>query len=160
MVKMNERQKWQQLFQFDLWCTRKLCDLFMENKPFDDEAACTAFTSHIINAQEMWYDRVIGQSGSENFNLWTEYSLSDIKNRARKSHKKWITLIGDHEVDLDTHIYYKNTKGIDFYSSICEICQHLIVHGQHHRAQISIFLRKCDINPSPIDYMHYAGINN
>lgn len=157
---MNERQKWQHLFQFDLWCTRKLCDHFLKNSPFAQETACIAFTSHIINAQQIWYFRVLGQESGKNLTLWTEYSLSDIKKHAQKAHKKWLNLIADHEINLDTDIYYKNSNGVDFHNSILQICQHLIVHGQYHRAQISIFLRKCDIIPPQIDYEHYLGINH
>ena len=64
--------------------------------------------------------------------------------------------IADHEVDLDAEIHYQNSKGADYYNSAWEIINHLIIHGQHHRAQISLFLRNCDINPPAIDYIHYA----
>ena len=156
---MNDRQKLQHLFQFDLWCTRKLTDLFIHKAPFREESACAAFNSHIINAQEIWYNRVTGNSDSV-VTSWTEYPMSDLKKKARKAHRKWMDLVADHEVNLDTEIFYQNSKGVDFHNSIWQICQHLIIHGQHHRAQISIFLRKCDINPPQIDYIHYARINN
>ena len=152
---MTDRQKLQHLFQFDLWCTRKLTNLFIKEAPFSELSACAAFTSHIINAQEIWYNRVIGSSDNSVL-TWTEYPLADIKKHARKAHKKWLDLIADHEVNLDSEIFYNNSSGIDFNNSLLQICQHLIIHGQHHRAQISIFLRKCDIKPPDIDYIHYT----
>lgn len=155
---MNDRQKLQHLFQFDLWCTRKLTNLFINKAPFSELSACAAFTSHIINAQEIWYNRVTDNSDLS-ITTWTEYPLPDIKKHAKKAHKKWLNLIADHEVNLDTEIFYKNSSGTDFHNSIWQICQHLIIHGQHHRAQISIFLRKCDIKPPEIDYIHYARTN-
>lgn len=153
----NERQKLQQLFQFDLWCTRKLTDFLMESRPFDEVIACKAFLSHILNAQEIWFHRVIGFSDSE-VETWGEFELDELKEEAKNSHQKWINLIGDHEVDLDSVIHYQNSKGKSFKNSIWEICHHLIIHGQHHRAQISLLLRKCDIVPPSIDYIHYTRL--
>lgn len=157
-METNDRQKIQQLFQFDLWCTRKLTD-FLENlDSFDEVVASTAFLSHIINAQEIWFHRVIGFEDTST-EIWGEFPLDELKQEAKKTHQKWIDLIGDHEVDLDTVIHYQNSKGVNFKNSFWQICHHLIIHGQHHRAQISLLLRKCDITPPPIDYIYYTRLD-
>jgi uncharacterized damage-inducible protein DinB len=153
---MNERQKLQHLFLFDLWCSRKLVNLFQKNNPFKEQEACEAFLSHIINAQKIWFNRVIQLPADDDLTTWTEYNLEEIKQEAKETTQLWIDLIGDHEIDLDTNIHYKNSQGVDYHNSLWQICNHLIIHGQHHRAQISIFLRNCHINPPSIDYIHYA----
>ncbi|TVR14906.1 MAG: hypothetical protein EA391_11960, partial [Balneolaceae bacterium] len=88
--------------------------------------------------------------------IWEEYETADIKREARQTTKKWLDLIADHEVDLDSVIHYNNSKGVGYSNSLWQICNHLIIHGQHHRAQISLFLRNSDIIPPAIDYIHYS----
>jgi len=153
---MDERQKLQHLFMFDLWCTRKLTDLISSEAPFKDEVACAAFLSHIINAQKIWWNRVVSHPRETAPDIWDEYDTSDLKKEARKATQSWLDLIADHEVDLNSVIHYNNSKGVGYSNSLWQICNHLIIHGQHHRAQISLFLRNSDINPPAIDYIHYS----
>ncbi len=153
---MNERQKLQHLFMFDLWCTRKLTSLIMSNSPFPQETASLAFLSHIINAQKIWFNRVVLLTEKADPDIWEEYETNEIKQEAKNSVQSWLDLIGDHEVDLNSTIYYTNSQGVSFNNTLWQICNHLIIHGQHHRAQISLFLRNSDINPPAIDYIHFA----
>lgn len=154
--KMNDRQRLQQLFMFDLWCTRKLTDLIIKNERFKERTACAAFLSHIITAQKIWYSRVTGQSADLDLDHWMEYEVNELKSKARKSIQKWMDLIGDHDVNPDKIIQYHNSKGVEYQNTIWEICQHLIIHGQYHRAQISLLLRNSDIKPPNTDFISYA----
>jgi uncharacterized damage-inducible protein DinB len=152
---MDDRQKLQHLFMFDLWCTRKLCDYLDSAEPFEEKTACLAFLSHIVNAQQIWFSRVI-EFDLDETDTWDEYPSEDIRRMARKTHRKWMDLVADHEVDLNTEIFYKNLKGVGYQNPLWQICHHLIIHGQHHRAQISLLLRKSGLEPPAIDYIHYA----
>ncbi len=155
---MDDRQKIQKLFLFDLWCTRKLCDLLERSDEFEDKPACIAFLSHIVNAQKIWFHRVIEFEVGEP-DTWEEYPVDELRRVAKKANRKWMDLVADHEVDLDTEIFYRNTKGVGYQNALWQICHHLIIHGQHHRAQISLLLRKSGIDPPPIDYIHYTRSN-
>lgn len=152
---MDERQKIQQLFQFDLWCNRKLAGLVMDEAPFPELETGISFLSHIINAQEIWFYRVV-KIPAPDIELWGKHKPEELADKAEQAHQKWVDLIGDHEVDLDAVIHYSNSKGLSFQNSLWQIAHHLIIHGQHHRAQISLFLKKCDIKPPAIDYIFYA----
>mgnify|MGYP000176086362 CR=1 FL=1 len=151
---MDDRQSLQRLFIFDLWCTRKITDLLIEKKDFRNRPACAAFLSHIINAQRIWYGRVLDRDISH-INLWEEFDVKSIKQYGKKIHKQWIDLIGDHDMDLDAVLIYQNSKETTYSSQFRDICTHLIFHGQHHRAQINLLLAQGDIPPPPIDYIHY-----
>lgn len=156
---MNERQSIQKLFIFDLWCTRKITDLLIEKKEFANRPACIAFLSHIINAQHIWYGRVLDMDISH-IDLWHQYDVENIKTEAKEIHKQWIDLIGDHDLEMDTTLVYQNTKGVTYSSRFSDICTHLILHGQHHRAQINLLLGQADIDTPPIDYIHYIRTVN
>ncbi|WP_340103414.1 DinB family protein [Rhodohalobacter sp. 8-1] len=156
---MNERQSIQRLFIFDLWCTRKITDLLTERREFSSRPACIAFLSHIVNAQRIWYGRVLDRDISH-IDLWYEYDIDGIKPEAKGIHKEWIDLIGDHDLEMDTPLIYQNTKGVTYTSRFSEICTHLILHGQHHRAQINLLLGQAEIDAPPIDYIHYIRSDN
>lgn len=152
---MNERQSLQRLFIFDLWCTRKISDLLMEKTDFGSRPACVAFLSHIINAQKVWYGRVLDRDISH-IDLWEQLDVDQIKPVAKKIHREWIDLIGDHDMDMDTQLVYQNSKGVPYTSRFSDICTHMIMHGQHHRAQINLLLGQSNIEAPPIDYIHYV----
>jgi len=153
---MDERQKLQQLFLFDIWSTHKMIEVIRENIPFDGEKECISLLSHIVNAQKIWFSRVVAVSTDANLDIWTEYEISNLKQKSKKANKAWIELVGDHEVDIDQLIKYKNSKGVEYFNSVWEICNHLIIHGQHHRAQISLMLKNSGIEPPLLDYADYT----
>lgn len=154
---MDERHKLLHLFEFDLWCTRKLINYFLQQSPFSEETACLAFLSHIVNAQEVWFHRVLKQAGSPP-EIWAEYPPEELTEKAKEANRKWADLISNHEPDLNSSVHYQNSKGVSYSNSLWQICHHLIIHGQHHRAQINLLLRKSGKVPPPIDYIVFARL--
>ena len=152
---MDKRQELIELFNFDLWSTRQLIKLIGEEESFSEKETCLSLLSHIVNAQKIWYSRVV-EHANEEIDFWTDYDLELLKQKTRKSVKKWIDFVADNDVNLNMPVSYTNSKGTEFTNSIWEICAHMIIHGQHHRAQISLLLRNSDINPPEIDYIHFA----
>lgn len=153
---MDQRQKLQHLFEFDVWCTKTVIDAVTENVPFENQQRCISLLSHIINAQKIWYRRVIKHSTENEVDRWTVYDLDILKTKAKKANQRWVDFIADHDVNLDMEIHYQDSKGTTYGNTVWEICNHLIIHGQHHRSQISLYLRNCDIKPPAIDYILYA----
>ena len=154
---MEYRQQLQQLFSFDLWCTRKITDHLVESASFTEKAACNALLSHIINTQRIWFYRVVSLDEMQPA-VWEEFAPEDLKKEAKSANQLWIDLIGDHDLNLDTVIHYRNSAGNHFKNSVIDICHHLVIHGQHHRAQISLLMRQGGIEPLPTDYIHYQRI--
>lgn len=148
------RQQLQKLFLFDLWSTTQLTNQIIKSAPFKEQKSTTALLSHIINAQKIWFYRII-RIEEESVPLWHEYELNQMLKEAKSSHQMWIDLIGDHDFDPETFITYKNSAGTPFKNSVSDIARHLIIHGQHHRAQISLLLRQSGIAPPPTDYIFY-----
>lgn len=151
---MDTRQQLQKLFTFDLWCTRQLTRFILKSAPFKGQESSSAFLSHIINSQRIWFFRII-QIEEAPVDRWREYNLKEIVKEAKSAHQMWIDLIGDHDLDLDTVITYRTSRGTTHRNTVLEISQHLIIHGQHHRAQISLLLRQSGILPPPTDFIHY-----
>lgn len=154
---MTERQQLQHLFQFDLWSTGNLARIYMKEEPFIEQESVLSLLSHIVNAQNIWFDRLFPNFTFENRpTVWDLIYPDELYPKAKESTQQWIDFVADHDVNLDEIINYQNSSNVTFANSIRQICHHLIIHGQHHRAQISIFLRNSDIIPPPMDYIHYA----
>jgi uncharacterized damage-inducible protein DinB len=153
---MEQRQALQLLFTYDLWCTRKLLDHINEHAPFKKDVACLAFLAHIVNIQEIWFSRVISTSFCET-EKWDEYKAGVLRKKAKNLNKKWLDLIGDHEVELESEIIFFTEKRVKKRAVLEDICKHLIIHGEFHRGQILLFLRNCDIKPPMIDYSVYRS---
>jgi uncharacterized damage-inducible protein DinB len=156
MERENLRQKYQILLTYDLWCTQTLLNHFEENSPFSNEIACRAFLAHIVNMQEIWYGRVL-QGAETDAEKWDEYDSSELQQKARKCTRQWVELIGDHDLAFETEISFFSEKRVKKSAKISEICHHLTVHGEFHRAQISLFLRNCDIKPPTLKFEDFKN---
>jgi len=152
---MDKRQSIQQLYIFDLWCSHKLTDFIHDAGEFRERKTCLSLLSHIINAQQIWFERILGIDINHT-TPWDEIDLENIKSEAGDIHKRWIDLIGDHDLDLESRIVYQNSAGVTYMNSVTDICSHIILHGQHHRAQISLLLSRSGISPPAIDYINYV----
>ena len=152
---MATRQQLQQLFQFDLWSARKLTDTLLASSDFPEKAACFALLSHIVNVQKHWFQRGV-IIDLEPVDTWHEYEPGSLKRKARESAQLWIDLIGDHEVDLSAMISHRSSSGEERFLPIEEVCRHLIVHGQHHRAQVALMLGKGGVKAPKVDFNHFS----
>lgn len=152
---MESRQHLQHLFQFDLWSARKLADALLESSDFPEKTACFAFLSHIVNIQQRWFHRVV-VIDSELMDVWHEYEPRHLKRKARESSQLWMDLVGDHEVNLSAYIMHRGPGGQETAISIEDVCRHLIVHGQHHRAQVSLMLSKAGVDVPKVDFVHFS----
>lgn len=156
---MNERQKNQQLLKFDVWSTRKLIDLLIENDQFEGREKAISFISHIINTQKVWFSRAVDLSADRDLDFWMVYDIKDLKYKAKKAGQMWIDLIGDHDVNLDKVIHYQNSKGEEYFNSLWQMSSHIVLHGQHHRAQILLLLRQAGLEPPNMDFINYARMD-
>src|SRR5690625_6523720 len=95
---MTDRQQLQHLFQFDLWSTGILARLYMEKEPFYEQEPVLSQLSHIINAQNIWFDRLFPHHSQESSQqAWERFSAKDLYPKAKESTRKWIDFIADHE---------------------------------------------------------------
>jgi len=108
---------------------------------------------HLIHVQIEWYNRVMGID--KKTVIWPELSF-----------KEYEELILEAPVDLNKLIpkaaeicSYRNSKGIAYETRVSDIIQHVIIHGQHHRAQIALLLRQKGITPPGTDFIYFTRLN-
>ncbi|MDR9388074.1 MAG: DinB family protein [Balneolaceae bacterium] len=147
----QQRTHYRELFQFDLWSNRQLIKLFEREPSFDHRVACMAFVSHILTVQQIWFHKLIGDAMASELDPWAEYSVNELKLKAKNLHALWLDVIDDEESSLDMECFMSKPDGSSMQMPLWRILHHLIVHGQHHRAQVSQFLMKSGMMHSIAD---------
>lgn len=147
----QQRTHYRELFQFDLWSNRQLIKLFEREPSFDHRVACMAFVSHILTVQQIWFHKLIGDAMASELDPWAEYSVDELKLKAKNLHALWLDVIDDEESSLDMECFMSKPDGSSMQMPLWRILHHLIVHGQHHRAQVSQFLMKSGMMHSIAD---------
>ncbi|MGD8782463.1 MAG: DinB family protein [Ignavibacteria bacterium] len=117
------------------------------------------YFSHIIAAEDIWIARMT--QTDRNLKVWPEITLDEIGHFIEENYsryKKFIETLDEDE--FENLIYYNNTKGFSFSTSIYDILNQIFTHGYYHRGQINSVLRGNGFEPVEIDYIYYSRENN
>jgi uncharacterized damage-inducible protein DinB len=156
---MNEVKQLKQLYTFDRWANHKVIDI-LQNKSVDEFSKCLQLLAHISAAQQIWYRRIRGLSSAD-IDLWpTNYSVDNSSEILNDLHPKWLTMLKEKARKLHEDVSYKNSKRKEFSTALAGILHHVIIHGQHHRAQVSTLLRQSGIEPPATDFIFYLRETN
>lgn len=145
------------LFSYDMWANDQILLTLQGHLDFPDAEQAISYYSHIAGAQEVWYVRIRGLS-YEKPEVWPDYGLSVALQKLKTYTEKWRLLIEENRSELDRNISYTNSKG-QFETPLSDILHHLVIHGQHHRAQIASMLSKADIEPPGTDFIFFCRSN-
>lgn len=151
---MNEADRLRKLFAYDRWGCHTVLEVLSAEKAFALRDEATATFAHIVASQEQWYSRITSDHGKK-IELWPDGNLIQSQEQLQAVSEKWPELIDTNQQQLDRYIVYQNSKGDTFRTKLSDILHHVIIHGQHHRAQIATLLRRSDIAPPPTDYIFY-----
>lgn len=143
-----------QLFNYDVWANLKVLAVLEDHPSFQEREKTVSLFFHILGAQELWYRRIKGAS-LEELEVWPEYEIAECRSLIESQSKQWNEILDEYEDDLETPISYTNSQGYDFETKLSDILHHIVIHGQHHRAQIAMRLREAKIAPPPTDFIFY-----
>lgn len=156
---MTPSDRLRRLFDFDVWANLKVLAVLEDHSSYDREEKTLSIFYHIIGTQHIWYARITGAE-LLGVKVWPEYELGECRKLIESNYKQWHALIDENEDDPDRIISYKNTSGVAFETMLSDILHHVVIHGQHHRAQIATLLRMADIAPPPTDFIFYTRHKN
>ncbi|MGZ4090738.1 MAG: DinB family protein, partial [Bacteroidia bacterium] len=94
-------------FKYNDWANMEVIKA-IESVPEKEHAL--KLMSHIISAQNKWYNRVTKESDDTSF-AWfgKEYTIGDIPGEWKKSVNKWISFLENiNEEKLDDYFYFTN----------------------------------------------------
>lgn len=156
---MDTADQLKQLYKYDFWANKKIAAVF-EIKASRQLQRAHALFAHIRAAQQIWLHRIRGKS-TAGIQLWPEQANPENDLQAlTELHNQWLQLLQEKEGTLNETITYTNSKGTAFDTPLTGILHHVIIHGQHHRAQIAPLLREAEITPPATDFIFYLRENN
>ncbi len=110
--------------------------------------------SHILNAHAIWLARI--EQTPPPYDVWASHTLDMCEQLNQDLYHQSRSLLNNmDEGFLEKVIYYQNTKGISYQNTTRDIFLHIINHGTHHRAQISLLIRQQGHTPPVSDYILY-----
>lgn len=139
----------QQKIDYDLWANQLIMRAIKKIKDPDILAESTRLFAHLFKAQVIWFNRVHGIE--EKVDVWGDYTINECVSLMNDSH----AMLEGISEKIGEDIEYFDTKGNPYKNRGADIFDHVIIHGQHHRAQILTLLRKTGIAPPPTDYIYY-----
>lgn len=138
-----------QLIKYDEWANQRIFSQVIKMPDGDNRAEAQKLFSHLLAAQIIWADRAKGKRPS--VDIWPVWTLEETKAFLDESPQVLKTFLDN----IEEVITYQNSRRETFTNTVEEILHHLIIHGQHHRAQIAMLLRKAGITPASTDFIFY-----
>lgn len=137
------------LLDYNYQMNHKLIQLFIENESKTD-ARTTSLLNHILNAQQVWNSRILGQNP---FGVWQINPTNQLEEINQNVYQTSLEIVQN--IPLDKTIFYKNTQGKHFSNSVCDILLHIVNHATYHRGQIATAFRIQGIQPLATDYIFH-----
>lgn len=138
-----------QLIKYDEWANQRIFSQVIKMPDGDNRAEAQKLFSHLLAAQIIWADRARGKKPS--LDIWPLWTLEEAKTFLDESPLVLKTFLDQKEETIT----YQNSSRETFTNTVEEILHHLIIHGQHHRAQIAMLLRKAGMKPTSTDLIFY-----
>ena len=143
--------------QYNNWASGKIVEILanVDEKFFDVEMKSSFPTIrktllHIWDAEVIWLTRLEGKQiktwPGETFTGGKEELLKGFGNSPKNISDFIATK--DHNF-LESRIFYKNMKGLEFSSGVDEILFHVVNHGTFHRGQLITMLRELGFEKFP-----------
>lgn len=139
----------EKLIKYDRWANERIFEALKKLDPSEVQKECVRLFSHLLTAQLIWVNRI--QDNPIPSEIWPDLSIKDMQKHLRENPEVLRKLISK----KDEINQYHNSKGDMFRNSVEEILMHVIIHGQHHRAQIATLLRQAGTKPPATDFIFF-----
>lgn len=110
--------------------------------------------AHIVSAERNWLSRLEG-GGSFAVPLFPDWDAEAIRSFSEETISGYGLYLEklDH---MERMIFYRNSAGAEFHTSVSDILMQVFLHGSHHRGQINTHLRGGGLEPVAVDYILFA----
>lgn len=146
---MNAKNLFEDSNDYNAKVTLDLIEHIEQQQPKEERIA--VLMSHIVNAHQIWNERILGIPNS--VKVFEVRNYEDLKSQIQKNQKDTTMILQSRE--LEETIQYKNTKGQTYINSIFQIFQHVFIHGTYHRGQINQLIAREGKQPMVTDYIFY-----
>ncbi|MEH7255294.1 DinB family protein [Neobacillus niacini] len=141
------------MFKHLHWANQRILETLEHNTEVDKQII--NLFSHILLAEQVWFTRLKGLD-SASLPIWEEIRIEACAELVKQNHLNYKDYLnGVTENKLEQIVSYRNSKGQEFKNSVGEILTHVGLHGQYHRGQINLLLRKNQIEPINVDFITF-----
>jgi uncharacterized damage-inducible protein DinB len=110
--------------------------------------------SHIVISEDTCYKRITNEYYENRF--WDILSIEECKRIVEQTSSKYMKyILALPENDFQKKISYKNSRGIDYTTSVEDLLTHVAFHGIYHRGQIMLLMRSSGKDVAATDYAMY-----
>lgn len=139
-----------ELFEYSHYYNQQLADIFINN-PENTSAKSINLFSHILNAHQIWTNRISPKQPL--FGGWQIHEPQRFQHIDQENFNHSLFILDQYE--LEEQMNYTVSTGQTFTSSIRDILFQVINHSTYHRAQIATEFKQHGIAPLPTDYIFY-----
>lgn len=137
-------------FEYNFYANESLISLVKEQpSAYKDEIA--SLYSHILNAQQIWNERILNNQSK--IDVWSVLELSELDVINQNVLAESISIVKT--LNLQSDFSYKNSRGAVFQNKIEEVLYHIVNHGTYHRGQIITLLKQQGVSVVSTDYIFY-----
>ena len=142
------KEQLQQLLQYNDWANKELLDALLQ---LPDKREAVAMFSHMIQAQDIWYSRVVPGTDPPNTTPFAEHELL---NEWERSTARWHDyLFNRNDAELEKEIVFITFTGLKKAAKIKDAIIQINCHSVHHRAQIAKMISRQGVKVPVTDYI-------
>jgi uncharacterized damage-inducible protein DinB len=132
------KNHFQRMFQCDYWAMCRL-EAAMDGLQEIPERALSLY-AHLLATQYVWQCRIM--SIPYTMNAWPQIPQAAWPATLQQNQELIMSFLENlKDEDFDKVIYYTNSIGVPYSSSIEDILTHVITHSNYHMGQINILLK-------------------
>lgn len=143
------KEKLIDLFEYTFHFNSEMIRVIGENIEKVDEKTISLI-NHILNAQQIWNSRILGE---KTFEVWQINPFEMLEEINQYNFEKSIEIINNFDPDQKNN--YQNSRGANFENTVFEMLFQAINHSTYHRGQINSLLKQNGIDPILTDYIFY-----
>ncbi len=112
--------------------------------------------AHVIAAERIYLARMRGDDPFPQ-DFWPDHSLAHAAIEAGESGHALTDFVNARSEDeLRRQVRYRNSKGEPYETPIHEMLTHVALHGEHHRGQIALLVRRAGGTPAATDLIAFV----
>ena len=134
---------------YDRWANKLVIDAIEKVREDTLQVELTRLFAHLFKAQIIWFNRI--HEIEETTEIWGTYTIEECKSLLNDS-GDMLYRIAQKSGEM---IEYQDLKGNHYTTMADDIFEHIIIHGQHHRAQILYLLSKNGYEAPATDYIYF-----
>jgi len=113
--------------------------------------------AHLVIAEKEWLARFIETEASARTNFWPASTIEECEAMFGETRKAYAALLADlAEAGLDSTATYKNSKGVEYTTSLRDMLWHVLMHSTYHRGQVAMAVRAEGGEPAYTDHIGFT----